>query len=135
MRHLIYISVLADFNKTPLRRNSLCDLRVIGEMDALVSGKVPRRPLIHGIGHRAIALYWRVAYRHWSMTALVGGLEQFHTVKTSTLAQPHTIALSQKQGNKADAFKTRLRCKASPAGQRNLVFAFVDINCTPCRQS
>jgi hypothetical protein len=52
MRHLIYISVLADFNKTPLRRNALCDLRVIGEMDALVSGKVPRRPLINGIGHR-----------------------------------------------------------------------------------
>jgi hypothetical protein len=80
MRHLIYISVLADFNKTPnktsLRRNTLCDLRVIGEMDALVSGKVPRRPLINGIGHRAMVLYWRVAYRHWSMTALVGGLEQ-----------------------------------------------------------
>jgi hypothetical protein len=76
MRHLICISVLADFNKTPLRRNALCDLRVIGEMDALASGKVPRQPLINGIGHQAIALYWRVAYRHWSMTTLAGGLEQ-----------------------------------------------------------
>jgi hypothetical protein len=80
MRYLICISVLADFNKTLLRRNALCDLRVIGEMDALVSVKLPRRPLINGIGHRAIALYWRVAYRHWSMTALVGGLE--HTSRS-----------------------------------------------------
>jgi hypothetical protein len=31
------------------------------------------------VGHRAMALYWRVAHRHWSMTALAGGLEHCHS--------------------------------------------------------
>ena len=47
-----------------------------------MGGVAPSKPLINGVGHRAMALYWRVAYRHWSMKVLTGGLEHIRDLRS-----------------------------------------------------